>query len=202
MTTPKPAAGSASRSGVRRFGDHYQDLIGWIGALRVLNPSTDFYQLEIEVNGVGNVDDVVLRAARGRHRYTQVKWTTSPTNMIDNNYLTGSDKPTSKSVLQKFFASWTSLAKGSQPPVMELVTNRVLDPADPLLRLLDGRTDLLNPAARLAAPNSQASARLTEWATHLGCTRDELLDMLDSLQLRPRLIWVVVVRHDPLCVFE
>lgn len=185
MTVPQPASGPASRSGVRRFGDHYQDLIGWIAALRVIHPGNDFHQVAIEVNGVGNIDDVVLRATSGRHRYTQVKWTTNPTNMIDNDYLTKQDTSTSKSLLQKFFTSWRKLANGAEPPVMELLTNRVLDPADPLLSLLDGRTDLLNPAARRAGPKTLAGVRLTEWATHLGCTPDEILDMLENLLFKP-----------------
>ncbi|MEU8422134.1 SAVED domain-containing protein [Micromonospora sp. NPDC048835] len=185
MTVLQPAAGPASRSGVRRFGDHYQDLIGWIAALRVIHPANDFHQVEIEINGVGNIDDVVLRAASGRHRYTQVKWTTNPTNMIDNDYLTKQETSKSKSLLQKFFTSWKKLANGTELPVMELVTNRVLDPADPLLSLLDGRTDLLNPAARLAGPNTAASRRVAEWATHLNCTRDDVLDMLDTLSFKP-----------------
>lgn len=184
MTIPRPATGPASRSGVLRYGEHYQDLVGWIAALRVIHPGNDFHQVEFEVKGVGNIDDVVLRAANGRHRYAQVKWATTSTSMIDNEYLTklGTDKSTS--VLQKFFASWKKLAHGAETPVMELVTNRVLDPTDPLLSLLDGRTDLLNPAARQAGPRSEAGKRLTEWADHLGCRQDELIDMLDALRFK------------------
>jgi hypothetical protein len=184
MSEWQPAAGPASRSGVRRFGDRYQDLIGWIAALRVLHPDNDFDQLEIEINGVGNIDDAVLRAASGRHRYAQVKWTTNPTNMIDNAYFTKQDASKSKSLLQKFYASWMKLTDAGQPPTMELVTNRVLDPSDPLLSLLDGRTDLLNPAARVAGPESEAGRRVTEWADHVGCSRDQLLDMLDRLMFK------------------
>lgn len=187
MGTPRPAAGPASRSGVRRFGDRYQDLIAWTAAMRVLHPSNDYKQLEIEVNGVGNIDDVVLRSTSGRHHYSQVKWTTNPTRMIDNTYLTKQDTPKSKSLLQKFFNSWKKLVSVGAPPIMELVTNRVLDPNDPLLGLVDGRTDLLNPAARASASGSDASVRLGEWADHLGCSRDEVLDMLDTLLFKPGL---------------
>jgi hypothetical protein len=181
MTIPRPAAGPASRSGVLRYGEHYQDLIGWIAALRVIHPGNDYHQVEFEVKGVGNIDDVVLRGANGRHRYAQVKWATTSTSMIDNAYLTKRDSDKSTSVLQKFLASWKKLANGAGPPIMELVTNRVLDPTDPLLNILDGRTDLLNPAARQAGLRSEAGKRLTEWADHLGCPRDEVLDMLDAL---------------------
>ncbi|MCA2178979.1 SAVED domain-containing protein [Nonomuraea glycinis] len=187
MTVLRPATGPNSRSGVRRSGDRYQDLIGWSAAMRVMHPTNDIQRLEIEVNGVGNIDDVVLRSASGRHHYAQVKWTTNPTNMIDHSYLTKQDTKKSKSLLQKLFHSWKKLTTAGDPPVMELVTNRVLDPGDPLLSLLDGRTDLLNPAARLLTPGSAADARLNEWAEHLSCTRGEVLDMLDSLHFKPGL---------------
>ncbi|GEM_PF-606075 len=180
MTEPRPAAGQPSRSGVRRFGDRYQDLIAWSGAMRVIQRDSPFYQLEIEVNGAGNVDDVILRAVAGRHRYSQVKWTTHPAELVDHAYLTTASA-NGKSLLQKFHASWRLLYRHDQPPIMELVTNRALDHSDPLLSLVDGRTDLLNPAARQATLKSAAGRRITEWAEHLGCDRDELLDMLDEL---------------------
>jgi hypothetical protein len=180
MTEPRPAAGPASRSGVRRFGDRYQDLIAWSAAMRVIQRDSPFHQLEIEVNGAGFVDDVILRSAAGRHRYAQVKWTTHPAELIDNDYLTVAPA-NGKSLLQKFHTSWKLLTREDQSPIMELVTNRALDRGDPLLGLVDGRTDLLNPAARATKPTSAAGRRITEWAQHVGCDRDELLDMLDTL---------------------
>ena len=64
MTAPRPAEGPASRSGVRRSGDAYQDLIVWGAAMRVIGPGSRFTQVEVEINGVGNVDDVVLRSTQ------------------------------------------------------------------------------------------------------------------------------------------
>ena len=184
MTEPRPAAGPPSRSGVRRFGDRYQDLITWSAAMRVIQRGSPFDQLEIEVNGAGNVDDVILRSPGGQHRYAQVKWATRPADLVDNAYLTTVPK-NGKSLLQKFYASWKLLlARDDQPPIMELVTNRTLDRADPLLSLVDGRRDLLNPAARDASPVSAAGRRITEWAQHLDCDRDDVLAMLDSLLLK------------------
>lgn len=181
ITEPRPAAGPPSRSGVRRFGDRYQDLIAWSAAMRVAHPGSPFHQLEIEVNGAGNVDDVILRSLDGRHRYTQVKWTTRPAELVDNEYLTTAPR-NGKSLLQKFYASWKLLLRrDDQPPIMELVTNRTLDRTDPLLSLVDGRSDILNPAARHTSPGSGARNRIDEWAKHLGCDRDDVLAMLDSL---------------------
>jgi len=166
---------------VRRSGDRYQDLITWSAAMRVIQQDSPFDQLEMEVNDAGNVDDVILRARHGRHRYSQVKWTTRPAEQVDNEYLTATPAK-GKSLLQKFYASWTLLRRrDDKPPIMELVTNRTLDRADPLLSLVDGRSDLLNPAARNTSVTSAAGGRIDQWAHHLGCTRDDVLAMLDSL---------------------
>ncbi|MEU1763125.1 SAVED domain-containing protein [Micromonospora sp. NPDC005652] len=178
---PQPAAGSLSRVGALRSGFYYQDLIAWSAALRVLQPGGGYNQLEIEVNGAGNVDDVILRATAARHRYAQVKWAAKTADLINDAYLT--NVPTKgKSLLQKFYRSWELLRhRDDVPPSLELTTNRALDPADPLLSLVDGRSDCLNPAARLAIPTSPEGRRIDEWATHLRCERDEVLAMLDGL---------------------
>lgn len=188
MTEPRPAVGAPSRSAVRRTGDRYQDLIAWSAAMRVIQRGSTFDELQIEVNGVGNVDDVILHAVTGRHRYAQVKWTTKPAELVDDPYLTTASK-NSKSLLQKFYASWKLFRHiTAEPPIMELITNRALDRSDPLLSLVDGRTDVLNPAARNAPTGSPAAARIDVWAGHLGCDRDEVLAMLDSLWFKTGLI--------------
>ncbi|MEU8337810.1 SAVED domain-containing protein [Micromonospora sp. WMMA1976] len=178
---PEPAAGSLSRVGALRSGFYYQDLIAWSAALRVLQPNAGYNQLEIEVNGAGNVDDVILRASADRHRYAQVKWAAKTADLINDGYLTGVPKK-GKSLLQKFHGSWTLLRdRDDVPPSLELTTNRALDPTDPLLSLVDGRSDCLNPAARLASPTSPEGRRIDEWASHLQCDRDDVLAMLDGL---------------------
>jgi len=183
MTDPRPAAGSPSRSGVRRSGDHYQDLIAWGAALRVIQPHNEITQLELEISGVGNVDDVVLRRPALGHRYTQVKWATTTAATISNEFLT--DRPRSgRSVLEKLYNSYRLLRDGDRLPTLELLSNRVLDPDDPLLSHVDGRTDLLTPFARLAEPNSPAGRQVTAWAEHIGVSRGDLLDMLDHLLFR------------------
>ncbi|MEU8633242.1 SAVED domain-containing protein [Amycolatopsis sp. NPDC048633] len=183
MTNPTPAAGLPSRSGVRRSGDHYQDLIAWGAALRVIQSHNQITQLEIEINGAGNVDDVVLRRPTLGHRYTQVKWATTTASTINDGYLT--DRPLrGKSVLEKLYNSYQILRDDDHPPTLELLSNRVLDPDDPLLHRVDGRTELLTPFARLATPDSAAGLQIIAWAEHVGVSRADLLDLLDHLQFR------------------
>ncbi|MFD8500961.1 SAVED domain-containing protein [Amycolatopsis sp. NPDC059657] len=183
MTTPTPAAGPPSRSGVRRSGDHYQDLLTWVAALRVLQPQAEFTGLEMEINGAGNVDDIVLRRQIAGDRYIQVKWTTTTSSKVDDTFLTATTGK-GKSVLQKLFASYEILSSPQSPPYLELLTNRVLDIDDPLLGHVDGRTDMLVPHASSAPLGSPARRRLDEWAAHVGVPRDALLDLFSHLVFR------------------
>src|SRR5262249_35898202 len=145
MTTLRLAEGPASRSGVRRNGDAYQDLIVWGGAMRVIGPDSRFTQVEMEINGAGNVDDVVLSSPLG-DRFAQVKWATTTASQVDEDFLTSCMGRT-KSLLQKFYASYTSLRAAGAAPTLELITNRTLDRTHPLLGHVDGRTDAIMPFA-------------------------------------------------------
>lgn len=181
-----PAVGPASRSGVRRGGDHYQDLIAWGAALRIVQPAFDFTELEIEIKGVGNVDDVVLRGQVCGDRFGQVKWTANTASLVDEDFLL--DRPArGESLLQKFHASYRRLRNPSRPPTLELLTNRSLDRAHPLLGRVDGRTDLLLPLSGTKAQVRAAEQRLSEWADHVGRPVDELRETLEHLQFRPGL---------------
>lgn len=183
MTTSsqvEPAAGPASASGVRRNGDNFQDLVAWTAAMRVIQAGSDIHQLEIEINGVGNVDDVVLRRTQRGDSMCQVKWATSSAFMVDEDFLTG-QVGNRKSLLQKFHHSYTLVRDPDRPPTLELITNRGLDATHPLLGKIDGRTDMLVPFAAGAAPSSDAGKHLQTWADHVGVDRESLLEMLHHL---------------------
>ncbi|MFB8297798.1 SAVED domain-containing protein [Streptomyces bacillaris] len=168
---------------MRRSGDEYQDLIAWGAALRVIQPTSDVTQLEIEIKGVGNVDDVVLRHRNRGDRFGQVKWATRTAFTVDETFMTERTGQ-AKSLLQKLYASYQELRDPVRPPVLELLTNRGLDATHPLLGHVDGRTDLLVPYAADALPASAAGKQLEQWATHVGCDRGRLLEMLTHLVFR------------------
>ncbi|MFD0661295.1 hypothetical protein [Thermocatellispora tengchongensis] len=164
MTLLPPAAGPASRSGVRRSGDDYQDLIAWVAALRVIQPEGEVTQLEMEINGAGNVDDVILRRPALGDRFGQVKWATNTALTVDETFMTA-QTGRGTSLLQKLYGSFWQLHDPDRPPILELMTNRGLDPAHPLLGHVDGRTDLLVPYAADAPLNSAAGVQLQKWGS-------------------------------------
>jgi SMODS-associated and fused to various effectors sensor domain len=190
MTPPKPAAGPPSPSGVRRGGDRFQDLFVWGAALQVVRPDSTYSQVEVEVKGVGNLDDVILRSAVGSGDiYGQVKWASNASEPLTEEYLLDrtmrNGQPVGRSVLQKLYDSYGKIRGNGHAPTLRLITNRALDGAHPLLGHVDGRTQLLVPHAALAGPNTDTGKAVDAWAQHVGASREELLAMLASLEFHP-----------------
>lgn len=184
MTGPDPAQGKPSRSGVRRGGDDYQDLVTLNEALAGLLFGEAMRELRAEVDDAGSLDDVVTVFASPPHSYAQVKWAVDAREGVSTGYLTRRKTAKSTSILQKVYASWNALREDGGPPAMRLLTNRNLDPNDDLLAHVDGRTGLLNPFARNASANSAAGKILASWADHVGADVPAVLDMLDHLQFK------------------
>ena len=182
-TAPTPASGPPSASGVRRSGDHFQDLLAWAAALRVVQAGSDVYELEMEINGVGNVDDVVLRRTNRGDSMGQAKWATTTASKVDESFLT-EQSGNGRSLLRKFYASYQRVQNPDRQPTLELLTNRGLDTDHALLGHVDGRTDLLVPYAEAAPAGGKAGKALQSWADHVGASREALLEVLEHLTFR------------------
>lgn len=177
MTSPRSA------SGARQGGDDFQHLIAWNRTLRSLPPERGLVAVEVEALDVGNVDDVVIRSSAHRDEFTQVRFGVDGATPINTDYLTSfTGKGTS--LLTKFHRTWQHLGGVEARPHLQLITNKVADPSDPLLSHLDGRTSTLTPALRSAAPGSALSKAGTHLAEHLGVDCAELFALLDDLRLR------------------
>lgn len=187
MTSPKPAAGPPSPSGVRRGGDRFQDLFVWGAALQVVRADSKYSQVEVEITGVGNLDDVVLRSKVGvGDVFGQVKWATNAAEQLTEENLLAravrNGQRVGRSVLQKLYDSYGKVLGDGHPPKLRLITNRALDGAHPLLGHVDGRTQLLLPYAAQVGPDTDAARAVDAWALHVGAAREDLLAMLGSLE--------------------
>jgi hypothetical protein len=174
-----PVAGQPSASGVRRGGDDFQDIMVWTSAMQLLRPRTPFTLLEVERAGVGNFDDVILRSNTQADRLSQVKWCTHSGALLDEAYLTKA-RERGTSVLSKMFQSFLLLR--ADAPELSLITNRAPDPSHGLLGHIDGRTDLLMPAASVGSPRTGAGRALAAWVQHVQGSRDDVLAMLEHLR--------------------
>lgn len=174
-----------SASGARIQGDDYQHLYAWWQALRLLTPRTDVTQIEVEALSAGNVDDVVVRRMSGPDEYTQVKYSVDASKPVSSEWFTTRASGTgSKSPLERFIASWRLLKSKGTVPNLLLFTNRVLDPADPILKLRCGTTGTLGQRLSTERPRSAARRTVAEWVTHTGVTESELMELLCQLGLK------------------
>lgn len=168
-----------SASGARQSGDEFQYLVAWGRLLRAAQRGSPIQSFELEALEVGNADDVVIRYEDGAGEYTQVRYAVDSSHPLNEDYfLTRAPKGTS--LLQKFHATWKQLNSGAGPAALQLITNRLPDPTDPVLSGLDGRTSTLTYV--LAQPS--ADVRRRAWCEHLSIQEEELLTFLGELRIR------------------
>ncbi|MEU6449802.1 SAVED domain-containing protein [Streptomyces sp. NPDC046979] len=182
-----PDLPAPSSTGVRIAGDRYQWLIAWQGcvaavrdaALRVADPVV---AVGVEVDGVGNVDDVVLYRKQPPHTYTQVKYAADSGTPVNEDYLLKSSDQGGPSILRKLARSWERLTQDGTPVDLVLLSNRSPDAGDPLISLRDSRTQLLLPKAARQGPRSRAGQARTRWAEGSGLSEERLLELLKVLR--------------------
>lgn len=172
-----------SASAARQGGDDFQHLVAWNRVLRALPEQRGLVAVEVEALGVGNVDDVVIRSSAQPDEFTQVRFGVDLAHPIDVAYLT-KVKGHGTSLLTKFHRAWTELGGREGRAHLQLITNKVADPTDIMMREVDGRTSTLAPALRIALPTSRLGEAKDDLANHLGIEDRELLDLLDDLRFR------------------
>ncbi len=172
-----------SRTGARIAGDRFQWLCAWEACVRALhgdaigdtNPSV---HVGVEVDGVGNVDDVVIYRQRPSHTYTQVKYAVDISTPVNTDYVTKKSGSGGASILEKLIDARRKLATDGETVDLALVTNRLADPRDPLLACRDSRTQLLVPRASEGGPRSAVGRARARWASSSGVDEGELLELL------------------------
>lgn len=137
--------------------------------------------MTIEARDAGNVDDVVIEHQSKPTRYVQAKHAVDASTPVGAAWLMTGD---TRSLLQRFSASWNDLRTLQGEPAMELVTDREIDPNDPIMRLLDRESELLVPAIEQPGPQSAVGKARREWAEHVGANENELVAMLGCLRFR------------------
>jgi SMODS-associated and fused to various effectors sensor domain len=170
-------------TGVRIAGDHYQWQFAWLsclGAVRdaLTNHPNPVLSVGVEIDGVGNLDDVVLYRLRQPHSYHQVKYTVDSSTPVNFAYLTAASSTGGPSILSKISSS---RAKLGRPVELHLVSNRAPDPKDVLIADRDARTGLLLPRAAAGGPKSERGRARAKWAAALGIPGNELLELLAAL---------------------
>jgi len=176
-----------SATGVRIAGDHYQWMIAWQACITTLREHLNgepnpVIRLGVEVDGAGNLDDVVLYRRRPPHTYRQVKYAVDSSTPVNAAYLTAPSAKGGPSILSKITASWRTLAQPGDPIELGFITNRAPDPSDPLIAGRDARTGLLLPHGAAGGPGSRHGRARAHWAAAAGLTEPDLLELLALLR--------------------
>ncbi len=131
MPTQKRVRSPITRSGARRLGDEYQDLIALEILVDWLEHSERYEWVRVEADDAGALDDVVARKHDGTAIYRQGKFAVHPDNIGDpwtwEKFLkqeTGAKGKKLSSLLQDWAASLQQLLAPGQPVVAELYSNR------------------------------------------------------------------------------
>ena len=181
---PLPAPGPTS---VRTTGDYYQWLAVWEACLLLLRENAarsrnPVRSVGVELDGVGNLDDVVLLRDIPPSTYKQVKYAVDSSTPVNEEYLTKSTKDGGPSVLKKIAKAWRQLTAGGNGAELVLVSNRSPDPGDELIAVRDARTGFLMPKAAAGGAASKLGRARTRWAQAADLTEAELGELLSALR--------------------
>ena len=173
-------AAGRSPNAARIAGDYFQHLVAWNESLEALRSHDDLTGITVEHPDAGNVDDIVVHRRMGPSLYTQVKHAVDATTPVGQRWLMTprTSNPASSSVLLKFYRSWRNLVTHDAPPELRLITDREIEPNDPVMNRLDRVTELLVPDIS----DRRAAEGRALWAEHLDIPEDELVEFLGSLR--------------------
>lgn len=176
-----------SSTGARIAGDRYQWLIVWQECVQALRAQRQrdpnpVVSIGVEVDDAGNLDDVVLYRRQPPHTYGQVKYAVDAASPVNEDYLLSPSRTGGPSVLRKMITSWQTLNAQGPTSTMRLITNRSIDPADPMLASRDSRTGLLLPRAGAGGSQSTLGKARQRWAERAGVSEGSLMAILAVLR--------------------
>ncbi|EQD84155.1 SAVED domain-containing protein [Saccharopolyspora erythraea] len=184
MMAHLPTTGPTS---VRTTGDYYQWLVAWEACLVLLRETAarshnPVRAVGVELDGVGNLDDVVLLRDVPPNTYKQVKYAVDSATPVNEEYLTKPSANGGPSILAKIARTWKGLTADGGSADLRLVTNRAADSEDGLMAGRDARTGLLMPRAAVGGARSDRGKARARWAQEAGLTEAELIDLLSVLR--------------------
>ena len=131
MPTHKRGRSPITRSGARRLGDDYQDVVALEMLVDWLEHSERYEWVQVEANDVGVLDDVVARKRDGTRVCRQIKFAVHPDDPGDPwtwetllSQKTGANGHKLSSLLQDWASSLQRVTASEQPVDAALYSNR------------------------------------------------------------------------------
>jgi hypothetical protein len=134
-----------SRTGARRSGDDYQDVVALDLLVEALEHPERYQWLRVEADDFGSLDDVVALRSDGSYVVKQVKFATDPEDVFTWAYLlsqkSGKDGKKLPSLLQKWARTIVDISAHAQIHEACLISNRQPDADIRNLLLPSGQID-------------------------------------------------------------
>ena len=172
-----------SPSGARIRGDEYQHLFAWIQVLRAIQLESSITEIGVEDPEAGNADDVTVYRQGHEREFYQVKSSVDARETVGLEWVMEPSRAGGPSVVQRFHSLWVNAPNGHRPK-LALVTNRLPEAGDPILRMRDGRDGTVARTLRVARPKSKGGMARKRLAEHLRVSEEEVLLFLEDLSFR------------------
>ena len=187
-----------TRSGARRLGDEYQDLIALVVLVDWLEHSERYEWVQVEADGAGALDDVVARKRNGPIIYRQSKFSVHPDHADDPwtwekllKQEAGTQGKKLSSLLQDWAESLRRVSVSGQPVEAALCSNR--DAADEIRQAFAQEDGTLLDLAKLPSQTraeitsqlgGEESARFFFQCFHFRVNQPDLADLEEALWWR------------------
>lgn len=178
------------KTGPLAGGFRYQHLVTWLQCLEMLRTTNSrgsrdsrVQQVDIEVNGVGNFDDIAVLYASGRRKYMQTKWADDTREKMNIEYLLKRNGG-KNSLFEKFIHSWQKHFREYDEDTYDiaLVSNMNAARDDVLMEYLDSNTGRISSKVREGGGRSKRGVLRRTLREHAQVSEEVLLEFLEKME--------------------
>jgi len=178
----------ANQVAARLAGDDYQHLLAWLRMLDLSMPNSQVQSVAVEDPDAAFVDDVTTLyevTADRPDEFLQVKYHVDQRGQYSTDLLLEKKAEGGRSLLQKFFVTWTLLTKEPTRRVeLRLISNWAWDASDDLAGCIQGKDNALSTEFFTASARSNVGQVRERWRAHLGVEPEEFRAFAQTLRFR------------------
>jgi hypothetical protein len=178
----------ANQVAARLAGDDYQHLLAWLQILELRMPGSLVRSVIVEDPDAAHVDDVTTfydSTARRPDEFLQVKYHVDQRGQYSTDLLLDRATEGSRSLLEKFFVTWSALGKNTERGVeLRLLSNWTWDASDDFGGCIQGKDNALSEEFFTAGAKSKAGKIRERWRTHLAAEPAEVAAFARTLRFR------------------
>jgi SMODS-associated and fused to various effectors sensor domain len=178
----------ANQVAARLAGDDYQHLLAWLQILEIQMPGSQVRAVIVEDPDAAHVDDITTlyeKEADHPDEFLQVKYHVDHREQYTTDFLLQKATEGSRSLLEKFFATWNMLRKNTERGVeLRLLSNWTWDASDDFAGCIQGKNNSLSEEFFTAGGKSNAGKVRERWRAHLAAEPVEFVAFARTLRFR------------------